>query len=69
MQIDSAIMSVNYDREADVLYLNAGDYYTNTIDIGDGILVRVCPFSGEVLGFTLVGIGEKLNAISNNSRS
>ncbi len=52
---DRAESTINYDEEADVLYVSFGKpRKAEGIDIGDGTILRVDPDTGEVIGITLL---------------
>ncbi|MBU4332363.1 DUF2283 domain-containing protein [Patescibacteria group bacterium] len=59
-----------FDKEADVLYFSQGKPQKNIIsqEIGDDIIVRKHPSTGEVVGFTILNFikrgSKKLAAIS-----
>jgi uncharacterized protein YuzE len=51
----------DYDEEADVLYLSAGEPRPAVgVDIGDGVVARYNEESREVVGVTLLGLRSKL---------
>ena len=51
----------DYDEEADVLYISVGEPQKALgIDIGEGAIVRYKEETGEVVGFTLMGVKERL---------
>jgi len=46
---------INYDKEADVLYVSFGDpRRAESIDIGDGTILRIDPDTEEVIGITIL---------------
>ena len=46
---------INYDAEADVLYISFGNpRKAEGIDVGDGTILRIDPDTGEVIGITLL---------------
>ncbi|HLF04486.1 MAG TPA: DUF2283 domain-containing protein [Dehalococcoidia bacterium] len=50
-------VSWSYDKEADVLYISFGEPRKSlTLDLGEGLLARYLKDTGEVTGFTTVGI-------------
>ena len=54
-------MLIDYDREADVLYISIGKPRKAIgVDIGEGAIVRYMEETGEVVGLTLIGVKEKL---------
>ena len=51
--------SWHYDKEADTLYLSFGKPVPAlTLDLGSGVLARYIEDSGEIVGFTIVGLSE-----------
>ncbi|MGQ4915969.1 MAG: DUF2283 domain-containing protein [Candidatus Asgardarchaeia archaeon] len=51
----------DYDPEADVLYLSIGKpRVAESIDIGDGIIVRIDPKSNEIVGITIIGFNKRI---------
>jgi uncharacterized protein YuzE len=54
------MMQIAYDREADVLYLSVGDPRPAVSrEIGDDVLLRVDPESGEVVGLTVLNLSTR----------
>ena len=54
------MMQLAYDREADVLYLSVGDPRPAVSrEIGDDVLLRVDPDSGEVVGLTILNLSTR----------
>jgi len=52
--------TINYDEEADVLYVSFGKpRKAEGIDIGDGTILRVDPDTGEVIGITLLNFKKR----------
>ena len=50
-------VSWSYDKEADVLYISFGEPRKSlTLDLGEGLLAQYLKDTGEVTGFTIVGI-------------
>ena len=50
-------LSWEYDEEADVLYISAGEPRPAVgKDIGDGVIVRYDEKAREILGITIVGL-------------
>jgi len=46
---------INYDKEADVLYVSFGNpRRAEGIDIGDGTILRIDPDTEEVIGITIL---------------
>ena len=49
----------DYDDEADTLYISFGKPQPAlTEDIGEGILARYLEDSGELVGFTIIGVSQ-----------
>lgn len=58
----SASARWSYDGEADVLNLSPEQPRpADGVDIGGGVIVRYDEESGEVVGLTIIGIGERLS--------
>jgi uncharacterized protein YuzE len=56
-----AEVSWDYDEEADVLYLSAGEPRPAIgVDIGEGVVARYDEVSREVVGVTLIGLRSRL---------
>jgi uncharacterized protein YuzE len=54
-------LSWEYDEEADVLYVSAGDPRPAIgKDIGEGVIVRYDEKAREVVGITIIGIMARL---------
>ena len=54
------MMQLAYDREADVLYLSVGDPRPAVSrEVGDDVLLRVDPDSGEVVGLTVLNLSTR----------
>lgn len=52
-----------YDGEADTLYLSFGSPKPATgIDVGEGVIIRYDEHAREVVGLTIVGVGQRLEA-------
>ena len=50
-----------YDEEADTLYLSFGKPRPATgIDIGQGVVIRYDEKAKEVVGLTIIGVGQRL---------
>ena len=50
-----------YDAEADVLYISVGKpKEAEGMDIGEGIIARLDPQSGEVVGLTIIGLRQRM---------
>ncbi len=55
--------SVDYDDGADVLYIAIGEPRpAETVELGDGTLLRIDPKTGEVIGLTLIGLKHRYAA-------
>lgn len=53
-------LKVKYDKFSDVLYISFGEPRQGlAVEIGDGDLVRIDPFTDEVLGITIIDFREK----------
>ena len=53
-------LNYHYDREEDILYVTLGDSDSALcIEQGDGLLVRIDPESGEVVGFTVIDFSQR----------
>ena len=51
----------DYDEDADVLYLSAGDpRQASGLDIGNGVVLRYDESTHEVVGLTLIGLKAQL---------
>ncbi len=49
--------TLDYDREADTLYVSFGKPVPAlTMDLGNGVLARYVKDTGELVGFTIVGV-------------
>ena len=56
-----ASISLEYDKEADVLYLSVGEpRRASGVDIGEGIILRYDEIRKEVVGLTLIGLRERV---------
>ena len=56
-----AVITGDYDEEADVLYLSIGNPQPAVgVDLGDGLILRYDEGRKEVVGITLVGLRERL---------
>jgi len=54
------MMQLAYDREADVLYLSIGEPRPAiSREIGDDVLLRVDPNTGEVVGLTVLNLSTR----------
>jgi len=50
-------IDMDYDDEADVLYLSFGEPRPALgLDLGDGVIARYIEATGELVGFTFVGL-------------
>ena len=57
-------VTTSYDREADVLYISFGKPTPSlTLDLGGGLLARYVEETGEITGFTLMGISYVTNPL------
>jgi uncharacterized protein YuzE len=55
--VKAHMMQLAYDREADVLYLSVGEPRTAVSrEVGDDVLLRVDPQTGEVVGLTVLNL-------------
>ena len=55
-------VTTSYDKEADVLYISFGKPTPSlTLDLGGGLLARYVEETGEITGFTLLGVSEVTN--------
>jgi uncharacterized protein YuzE len=53
-------MQLAYDREADVLYLSVGEpRKAISREIGDDVLLRLDPDTGEVVGMTILNLSTR----------
>jgi uncharacterized protein YuzE len=54
-------IDLDYDKEADVLYISIGEPQDAVgVDIGDGVVVRYNEGKKEVVGLTLIGLRDRL---------
>ena len=54
-------LDLEYDRDADVLYLSIGTPRRAVgVDIGDGLIVRYDEAKHEVVGLTVIGLQRRL---------
>jgi uncharacterized protein YuzE len=54
-------MDWEYDGEADTLYISFGKPKPATgVDIGQGVILRYDEKAQEVVGLTIVGVGQRL---------
>ncbi len=57
----SANVTWDYDKEADVLYLSLGEPVPAVgVDIGDGLVLRVDEARNEVVGLTVIGLRRRV---------
>ena len=57
-------MNFFYDRKSDVLYMSIGSpQEAISKELGDDILIRVKPDTGEVVGFTILSFAERFSQI------
>ncbi|PKB63598.1 MAG: hypothetical protein BZY80_06495 [SAR202 cluster bacterium Io17-Chloro-G2] len=55
-------VTTSYDKEADVLYISFGKPTPSlTLDLGRGLLARYIEETGDITGFTLLGVSEVTN--------
>jgi len=58
---ESKDLNWEYDEEADVLYVSAGDPEAALgMDIGDGVIIRYDEKSRRVVGLTIIGMKERI---------
>ena len=56
-----AVITWDYDEEADVLYLSVGEPKPALgVDIGEGVVLRYDENRNEVVGLTLIGLRARL---------
>ena len=56
-----AVITGDYDEEADVLYLSIGEPRPAVgVDLGDGVILRYDEVGKEVVGITFIGLRERL---------
>lgn len=56
------VMQLAYDQEAGVLYLSIGDPCPAiSREVGDDVLLRVDPETGEVVGLTVLNLSSRDN--------
>ena len=56
-----ADLNWDYDREADVLYVSVGPPVPALgVDIGDGLVLRYDEPHREIVGFTIIGLKQRL---------
>lgn len=54
-----------YDREADILYLSIGaPRPAISREVGDDVLLRVDPESGDVVGMTIINLSSRFASLS-----
>ena len=62
---DAAPVNWDYDVEADVLYISFGEPQPAlTLDLGEGVLARYREKDDVLVGFTIVGAGQRLRRSS-----
>ena len=55
-------VTTSFDKEADVLYISFGKPTPSlTLNLGSGLLARYVEQTGEITGFTLLGVSEVTN--------
>lgn len=52
-------ISISYDREADVMYLNFQDIKAETEEIEEGIFARYNPKDHSLAGLTIINFSQK----------
>lgn len=53
-------LSINYDEDADVLYISLGrPQPAISVEVNDGNLMRVDPFTDELVGITVLDFKER----------
>ncbi len=58
--IDQSNTIIEYDRAADVLYISFGETRPAiAVDVGEGDLVRIDPFTDEIVGITLLDFKDR----------
>lgn len=56
-----AVITWDYDEDADVLYLSIGEPQSAVgVDIGEGVVLRYNETQKEVVGLTLIGLRARL---------
>ena len=56
-----AVITWDYDEDADVLYLSIGEPQPAVgVDIGEGVVLRYNETQKEVVGLTLIGLRARL---------
>jgi uncharacterized protein YuzE len=51
----SKALTYHYDQDEDILYVSLGEFTPSVcVEQDDGLLVRLDPDSGEVVGFTIL---------------
>lgn len=63
---DKQIVSISYDHEADVMYLNYRDVQAVAEEIGDGIFARYDPKDESLVGFTILSFSKKFGQVPMN---
>lgn len=59
------LMNFFYDRKSDLLYISIGlPQEAISKELGDDILIRVKPDTGEVIGFTILNFAERFSQIA-----
>jgi len=58
------MMQIFYDKQGDVLYITVGNPRpANTEEVGDDILLRHDPDSGEVIGLTVLNFSSRFGSL------
>ena len=53
-------LSINYDEDADILYISLGrPQPAISVEVNDGNLMRVDPFTDELVGITVLDFKER----------
>lgn len=63
---DKQIVSISYDHEADVMYLNYQDVQAVAEEIGDGIFARYDSKNESLVGFTILNFSKKFSQLPKN---
>jgi len=54
-------ISWDYDADADVLYISAGEPdIAEGLDLGEGIIARIHPHTSEIIGLTIYGLRRRI---------
>ena len=53
-------LTYHYDLDEDILYVSLGEFTSSVcVERGEGLLVRLAPDSGEVVGFTILDFAHR----------